>query len=263
MDGERIEKEEFVMIGLLYKEFRLNRITIIGLFAGSIIFLALLVLTTLLSDNKTDDSSSIIVMIGFVYSTIFFMINGAMESGIMESNEKKKWAYFIKSTPETEKGEVGAKYIFVLMCTLGMYFWICLLNSILSDIFDTPFFASPVIYVAMIQLFVKSLQFPMTMRFGGKMGSYIRIAVILVAMVIFGLFALYYKGFSLDGLYEKLMVFYDDIADQSEGKTVTKSHLTVYNIANIFSCFSLVLYYISYKISCRMYLKGVEANYAR
>ena len=263
MDGKRTEKEEFVMIGLLYKEFKQNSFLLLMTWCGSFFLVLLFLLFSFLTNNDDSDVSGYAVIIGFVWSSVFFCILGAAESSFMESSDKKKWAYFVKSTPETEKGEVGAKYLFVLMCTLGMLFWIELLNCILADIIDIPYFADPLIYVAMLQIFIKSLQFPMTMRFGGKMGSYVRIAVILVALVAFGIVALYYKGFTLDGLYSKLMIFYDDIIGQTEGKTVTKSHLTVYSTANILACMSLVFYYISYKISCRMYLKGVEANYAR
>ena len=263
MDSERTEKEEFVMIGLLYKEFKQNSFILLVTWCESIFLVLLFLLFSFLTDNDDSDVSEYAVIIGFFWSSMFFCFLGAAESSFMESSDKKKWAYFVKSTPETEKGEVGAKYLFVLMCTLGMLFWIQLRNGILADVIDIPYFADPLIYVAMLQLFIKSLQFPMTMRFGGKMGSYVRSAVILVALVVFGIVALYYKGFTLDGLYAKLMVFYDDIVGQAEGETVTKSHLMVYSTANILACMSLVCYYISYRISCRMYLKGVEANYAR
>ena len=252
------------MAGLIYKELKINRFPLIMLL---LFFILVPTFTFGISHYSKDNSFPdpvAAILSGLMISILSYMILGVFESGFIESDDKKKWAYFIKSTPQTEKGEIAARYIIVFALTLGLFLLQTLLNLILSAVWtEIPLFTMPVMYVAMIQLIIKSIQFPITLRFGKKTGSSLRAGVILLAMIIFGILILYSKNFSMNIINEKLMLFYEDTLGGGTGNSVPESFIFLQKILNISCIAAPVLYVISYRISCSVYLKGIEANYAK
>lgn len=251
------------MTGLIYKELKINRFPLIMLLLFFIITPTLVFGGSHYSKDNSFPDPVAAILFGLFFCIISYMILGVFESGFIESGDKKVWAYFIKSTPQTEKGEIAARYMIVFALTLGLFLLLTLVNLILSVIWiEIPLFTLPVIYVAAIQLMILSIQFPITLRFGHKTGLYLRVGAILLALIIFGILVLYSKAFSIEKLTEKLMLFYEDILGET-GNTVPKSFIILQKILNTLCIAAPVLYFISYRISCRMYLKGVEANHTK
>ena len=90
-----------------------------------------------------------------------------------------------------------------------------------------------------------ALEMPFCFRFSTKYGSYIRTALVIVlftALAIYGLF------FAPDNMLDPIFEFF-----LSEEKSTG-----YYFFMNGIPLISLLLYYISYRISCRAYLKGAE-----
>ena len=104
--------------------------------------------------------------------------------------------------------------------------------------------------IFMILILKYSVEIPFTLRFGTKAGSYIMTAgyvVLSFGLIIYGLFG----DISFFMENEFMDVFVKTI------EFLTSDTASIIGLG-IFSWVVLILYIVSYKISCKVYKKGVE-----
>ena len=100
------------MLGMLYKEFRLNILSLLIIMGLSLVYMVLF--TFMLSENGLlhdiyiDDISTLIFIIPEM-TTLFLAC--AMAGSSFGGDERKKWAYFTTSLPCDYKTAIGAKYL--------------------------------------------------------------------------------------------------------------------------------------------------------
>ena len=243
------------MNGLLYKEFRQNRfMLLIGI--GIALFMLMLPIQAVLEESGGDEEyfNAYMTIIKLAFSAVVFFLTGSIQTVLFESDERKKWAYFVTSTPECVEGVLWRKYTAVFMLT-GICFIYCF---IVDGVFC--FFApdSSVIVLAIqiiyVQMFLRAIEIPFWVRFGTKRGSMVKAAFVLViifAGIIYALFGDLSIFSSSESLMDKIMGFVDKFM---EGDVPD----WVFLVQGIFPFAAAAMYYFSYKISCRLYLKGVE-----
>ena len=243
------------MNGLLYKEFRQNRfMLLIGI--GIALFMLMLPIQAVLEESGGDEEyfNAYMTIIKLAFSAVMFFLTGSIQTVLFESDERKKWAYFVASTPECVEGVLWRKYTAVFMLT-GICFIYCF---IVDSVFC--FFApdSSVIVLAIqiiyVQMFLRAIEIPFWVRFGTKRGSMVKAAFVLViifAGIIYALFGDLSIFSSSESLMDKIMGFVDKFM---EGDVPD----WVFLVQGIFPFAAAAMYYFSYKISCRLYLKGVE-----
>ena len=126
-----------------------------------------------------------------------------------------------------------------------------LINVIAIDFFhNTSNTQSVSIFLFMLQVFLRSIDLPFTITFGSKAGTNIRI----ISMVSIGFAFLVYALFgdlSIFFTWEDVISFFT--------KTPSAKIIIIISIAEILI---FPVYYLSYRISCRLYLKGVD-NYEK
>lgn len=164
-------------------------------------------------------------------------------SVFFQGDDRKLWAYFTASTSGGIKAFLKSKYTFIIALNC-LYFvcWcitdvgiMCLHNAVSGD--KTGFLFDTGITFFFLVLFLTAIAIPFYIRFGITKGSVIRIiALISITIVICTI----------------IYVFPDEVF----GKIVE----VIKNMMNnkIVALVSLVTMILSYRISCKLFMKGVE-----
>lgn len=245
------------MTGLLYRELKLNRAKMIGFAFGMLIYPVLF--TVLFATNSGETDSILgrlsIVMFGMA-AFIAFLVGGVFQDTMFKDDDRKKWAYYITSTPTGIKGYMGAKYIIALFWSMLTVTLLVLCNSIAIDTnHDVADASSVYIGFFCLQLFLRAVEFPLMARFGGKTGKTVKL-VVLVALAMAGLI---YFLFGDTSAFADMDSFWEKVISAVEDPTSVKKLCLV---ISILMAVVLPLYYLSYRLSVKWYLKGAE-NYAK
>ena len=245
------------MTGLLYRELKLNWVKMIGFAFGMMIYPVLFVVLFATNSGEMDSLTGrlSIVMFGMA-AFIAFLVGGVFQDAMFKDDERKKWAYYITSTPTGIKGYMGAKYIIALFWSMLTVTLLVLCNSIAADTNHEIADAS-VVYVGFlyIQLFMRSVEFPLMARFGGKTGKTAKIVIVVVlamAAFVYFLFGDTSAFADMDSFWEKVISAVEDPASMKKFSLA----------ASIIMAAVMPLYYLSYRLSVKWYLKGAE-NYAK
>lgn len=246
------------MAGLLYKEFILNKTMILSTCIGFLFFTGMWMFPADADSIIGSDELSRSVY-GFMLSlsgVIMYLMIGSIQQSIFMPDERKKWADFIGSTPLSIKGQVASKYIFSLILSFAMLTYLSVILSINAVIQGRDSGVMNVmIIIFILQIYLRSIEFPFIVRFGGKTGNNFRIAISFV--LTFGVIIYY--------LFGDLSIFgtMDEFFDWFFGIISGKGFGNVLSLLTALSPFIAgAMYYISYRISCRLYMKGVE-NYEK
>lgn len=242
------------MAGLIYKEWILNRKAILMLSAVIIFMSSVFAFMPMTEDSviSSDDMSFSMILI-LLYVVIFFFV-GMFQPNIFAVDETKKWACFVTSTPEMSEGQIGAKYIFGMLMSLGAVVWCDILNNIISLIYGSNTVAIVIqlpVIMLFVQFFLRSFEYPFMVRFGSKFGAVYKTGVFFLFIFIL----LVYFLFGDLSLFDSVDTFYEKMLNILSGKGFSDNMLLLLCCMPLLS---MILYYLSYRISCRMYLKGAD-----
>ncbi len=248
-------------VGFLYKEIKQNRAAVIGvalLPLGLMLFAVLIVAAAFAFNRESFDVSYQEVITGKLMLFITLAIGYFMASGVLTSvflgDDKKLWAYFVASTPTGVKGFLYYKYVLCFAMN-GMYMvaWI-FTNSIMNTLqyallgTEAQSMNNIVLAIFFALLFSSAIDIPFIVRFGAKKGNTIKLWVMmaLVSVAIVG-FALLPASIS-DMILEVFVKLYNGKANDVLMLFVSLCPMIV-----------LAAYVLSYKISCKVFMKGVDA----
>lgn len=237
------------MAGLLYKEIILNKKNLIYIALGEL-FTSFLVIGPLIFGNNSKDTEYVMGFFSTFGFFMMFLIMGIMASGIFQMDETKKWAYFISASPLTQTGQIGSKYVFTLLLYIALLVWCDFLTSFSAVLGGTANFAVA-FEMFWITLLANAIEFPFIVRFGSRSGNYVKTAigaaVMLVAFeyLLFGNTSVISDPEKLFGLIEKM----------SDASAMTDISLI---LLAVIPYLSAGLYFLSYRLSCKLYLKGAE-----
>lgn len=222
------------MAGLLYRELIINKKNLLMMALGEIV-VSLLMFCPIFFDGINSDTEILTALLSVVVFIVLFLTLGLMTSSIFETDESKKWAYFITSTPHTDVGHIKEKYIFTLLLYIALFVW-CYFLAVLLAAFGGA---------------ANAIEFPFLVRFGSKAGSHIKTAVMMLLMLI-AFEYIFFGDLSIFGSPEKIYELFEKISDTSLMSDISLVLLAV------FPYISAGLYFLSYKLSCKLYLKGAE-----
>lgn len=244
------------MYGFLYRDIRMARpmliVTCVMLFytIAAPIFAAL----NLISDL---DASSYNFLCMICYSMNLFYAF-FVQNEFHKADEKRLPVCFAISSPAGVSGYVKSKYLsnlivpFVLMCiSLVTDTIACAIIDVGTDeIQPTSFMSLPMLLFQMIIL-LNSIELPFMIRFGVKKGSTLKAGVFLTIIAVAGIYFLF-GDISMFGSMDDFMQFLIDVMNGERGGTTKMA------ISALMPLATLALYYLSYLLSCKLYLKGVE-----
>ena len=242
------------MKGLLYKELMQNKIMLFAVGLCCVFISFFLGIMPFLVENgieKTDDNpATIMMMIMITILNYFFLL--LFQGNFFQTDECKKWAYFIASSPETGVGQVRSKYFLVLILDMSILIWTYFFENIANAIQGTLTGTTSISAILFfVHLFLSAFDIPFMIRFGTKGGNMVHTGLFVLCIAVGGIYFLFGDLTFLDSLDE----VFDKIINFVQGEDVSEwTDL----ILGLFFWITMGCYYLSYRLSCKFYLKGVE-----
>lgn len=246
--------------GFLYKELRQNTKSIFAVIL--LPFFILLLLTVCLAIVSLNESYS---SDGFVVRTVtsssfrilsvgfgFFAVSGLLLS-VFHGDDRKLWAYFTASAPKGVNRFLYSKYVLSFaMC--GIYFVSCYVaENLLATIHwfvlgeEMVSFTSIFVMIFFALIFMNSFSIPLMLRFGEKKGAVINL-IVIICLAIAGMVILTnILEDHPDKVFDWLIGF---LKGEYSGITML--------LLGLYPALSVGAYILSYKISCKIFMKGVN-----
>ena len=244
------------MRGLLYKDLIVMKKDLLMCGAATA-FLSILFFLPwgkwCINDEIVSVESMTYVVIPLVAYSCIYVIISTIQSGIFAQDERKAWSAYITASPLGGNGQILSKYYLTLALSFFCVVWgficdnICMLISGIegsaAGIYMTIFF---------VQIVLRAFEIPFIIRFGEKHGRTYKILIISVIVflgIVYLLFGKLPENMSLDSFFEFLL-------NISENEAVLSDMMLA--VTALFPYVALLMYYVSYKISCKLYQKGVS-----
>lgn len=236
------------MAGLLYKELIINKKSLL-IFLGTVLFISLGTIS-IITGEEVDPERAAGVLPMFYFMIFFF--TGMFQPNIFEPDETKKWAHFMTSTPAMARGQVYSKYMAGFLMSLFSMLWCQVIDMTVSFILGTQSMAMSAVYIFLYaQLFLRAVEYPFIVRFGSKIGSTYKMASFFLVIFIVFVYLLFgdLSMLDTDSLYKTIYGILD-------GSIFSDNVLFVISLCPYLAILS---YYLSYRLSCKFYLKGAES----
>ena len=252
------------MRGLIYKDLYLIKSKVI---AGSVSVLFIILLMYVIYATVIEKVIFLTEMAAIITDLMIVFYVGALSySYIIKADTKKQWGFYGMALPGSAKLIVGAKYMTVFIMYLISYI-ICVLNDLLIGLFfgKAVDMSLLVLMFMLLQMFLNAIEMPLAFRFGTDKAAGIRIFITTVVVLIISIYLLFGNIEWLmaeDGIVKTIIrLFLDDIKPDAISSELQRfiNRLTLINYIEmaVFTHLMVFAYYISYRISCRVFRKGV------
>lgn len=247
------------MLGLLYKDFCVLKRNFLSVAIGALIISCLLFLPWgKIVKEQTMGGVLYAELLTYVHIPLFvyfflFLMVGFLQGVLFPEDERKVWSCYITATPLGYKGQILSKYFMTLALSFAVVVWgyvcdtICMLTS--------GYYGSACgIYLVFfyLQIIMQALEYPFIIRFGHKHGNTYKLLLLVAFFFVIMVYLLFGKlpeNFSMNTIFDFVMKL---LMNETALPTAMMGILAVLPYA------AAILFYLSYKLSCRWYLKGVE-----
>ena len=229
------------MIGYFYKDLLLSKFAILT----QITFLGIISLMSILFATLPQGSLAPLVLLEFCA----FLLTNVINQHLFQADERRTWQYFALSTPQKEQGQIGSKYILVLLVNLVTLLWLLLLDCVFGHMAEKPGLStsSALLLFFSLMLVMDAIEMPFVFRFGSTYGAK-------------------YKGFLLLGIFGVVAIYllYGDISFLRTGDPLSAflgklQGGTLHRFLDLLPYIAVVLYFLSYCLSLKIMKKGIEA----
>ena len=255
------------MQGTVYKELVQNRFFLLcGLFLPPLVYAAAVLMGLIMKAGAgfswTDFLSGFLAD-GVLFRIVLVVLVAAyfgmrlMSAGVFSQDESKRKSVMMAAVPDGTARQIYGKYVVVFM-TYALFY--------VSAFFTDSFFCwivfrvtgettlnmnSLLVLMLFVQMFLRSVDMPFLVRFGSKYGKYVLILFYILAAIVLLITILYVPAFE-----NMIEVIWDWCIRLMNGELEEEALF----IVSLLPPVSIAAYVISYRISCRLWLKGV-ANY--
>ncbi|MGN1135918.1 MAG: ABC-2 transporter permease [Oscillospiraceae bacterium] len=251
------------MYGLLYKELVLNRKSLFALaFVDMLIYVILFFLfgsavkESVFEPSSYSDAADIF---SCIYALLIFIFVLIIQPQIFSTDESKRWGAFISSSPAQESGQIYSKYMFSFVMLIVSYIWSYFAEGIFDAAlsvyygFENDSVLSLNVSFAMVfaVLLLSAVEFPFYVRFGSKIGSSVKMGIFFGIIMLAAVYLLF-GDLSVFGSLDSLWEFLSGVINGEAFGDVAIFVLSLCALG------AFGLYILSFKISCRLYMKGVE-----
>ena len=229
------------MIGYFYKDLLLSKFAILT----QITFLGIISLMSILFATLPQGSLAPLVLLEFCA----FLLTNVINQHLFQADERRTWQYFTLSTPQKEQGQIGSKYILVLLVNLVTLLWLLLLDCVFGHMAEKPGLStsSALLLFFSLMLVMDAIEMPFVFRFGSTYGAK-------------------YKGYVLLGIFGVVAIYllYGDISFLRTGDPLSAflgklQGGTMHRFLDLLPYIAVVLYFLSYCLSLKIMKKGIEA----
>lgn len=242
------------MKGFLYKDFVLYKKALLplGLIAAFVFIVCCGGITGMqvsMGIHSPEDALSLTSIHAIGYFCIFILIT-PLSSSLFTPDEKPTTVGFLFSTPQAAKGQIQSKYFFLLIESLVVLFLCFIVDTIM--IVWVGEYASSASSICLIffclNLILLSIRVPLHVRFGSAMSFPVQIAGIILIT----------SGIIIYALFGNISFFVEGSRSLLDVLTEYFSSEKVVFVLSLIPYISVLMYYLSYRISLALYRKGVE-----
>ena len=194
----------------------------------------------------------------FLILVCFIMLFGLFLLLVVNGDEIKKWAYFVSSTPDGVKAFIYAKYLFVLMsCGLLFlsFFWneaLLITIAYMAYGVEIQSLSDITLILLFFILLLRAIDYPAMMRFGTHLGAKFK-AFVFLGLILVGIIWLLFGPLPED--MESVTAGISRLVSNFlSGQYSEQTELVI----SLLPPAAMLAYYLSYKLSCRFYMKGAE-----
>ena len=252
------------MRGLIYKDLYLVKSKVI---AGSLSILFIILLMYVIYATVGGKVLFPTEMAAVITDLMIVMYVGTLSYGyIIKADTKKQWGFYGMALPGNAKLIVGAKYMTVFIMYLISYI-ICVLNDLMIGLFfgKAVDMSLLVLMFMLLQMFLNAVEMPLAFSFGTDKAAGIRIFITIVIVLIISIYLLFGNIEWLmaeDGLVKTIIRLFSENMDSRAisgelQRFINRLTLINYIEMAVFTHLMVLAYYISYRISCKVFRKGV------
>ena len=234
------------MRGLLYKNFLLYRIGIVVIGCFQAVVSAMILCMTATDLYRPEERTGFSMGLYF----LVFLFSGLLEQQMFTPDEKRTVSSFIISAPGGARGHIQSKYYTILIINLLILNCCFMTDALVCAISGTTIYSIGALCMLFfcVNLLFSAFSIPFYIRFGSALGNGVKYGTLGVVMLIIGVYALFGDISFLFGN--------DPLAAIAEFLSSGNALL----ILSLIPAVSVLLYYVSYRLSLVMYRKGAE-NY--
>ena len=245
------------MIGLIRKDFYLNRKNVIAFLAMSLGYSIMMIVAGFFMRTMV---TPINVQFFSMINTLLFFICSMGIQGIMAGTDMgKKTRYYFCASPTCIKGFVASKYYECFLIGFLLFLYCEVFDLILSAIYGT-LVNSSLIHVALLFMLmaINSITLPFMIGFG-KHGQHIKTAIILFLVVcaaVYGLFGDISYLMKENGVIVLFRHMMENADNESIMAWVLGAAYPLLIFVFLLPHLLILLIYVSYRISCALFRRG-------
>ena len=229
------------MKGWIYKEIRQRWLHLL-----TILFLSIMPFISLRIFEWTFDDDQVYKVFYLAETLAIVAGTGFIQMMMFSGDERKSFGYFTVSTPDGFRAFLFNKYRLILIM-MALFF----IGTVIAGLVYDPYFVGwsiinrvrkALIPVLCIQLIIRAIDIPFVYRFGTQRGNTVKV----ISLILLAFAALI------------MLILTDDMERILDtARSVLKICGSVGSWPVFIAC-SMLIYYLSYRITCCLYLKGVE-----
>lgn len=245
------------MTGYIYKEWKQHQVKILLMLpcAAVVVFFSLFIYMYFYKDSLNEAARHILKEGGtlrIMGTLVGFIAAGALQNAVLKGDDRKLWSLFVTSAPEGYKGFLRIKYelilAMILIMTGGIQLFQALFGAMVADTTGETLPGLDQVYIMLIyvQLFLRAVDLPFIVRFGSRRGSTVKMIILIILAVLITLFVVLDPA----DMASNAIIAVTDLMSRDNGRLMGVLTALLPNLV-------MAAYYLSYRISCRLYLKGV------
>ncbi len=234
------------MRGLLYKEFYQFKLDLYVMAGFFVIFFAMAISSCVV--DQEENPQVLCMTLSLIYFVIIF-IGSILSSEFFTKDEKRPWCNFAFALPQTDKGQVATKYYAVLIWHIVLLFFCFVTDTIAMVVYGNTVASgiSVAVVIFAFRMLVMSFEIPCMVRYGAQTGMNVEGSCVGILFILIGIYALFgdISFFLQENVRDAIFAF-----------------LTSGNVLWILAILPYVAgvaYYVSYRISLKLYRKGAES----
>ena len=255
------------MRGLIYKDLYLqkNKIFILG---GTLIFLILVAFCMTyavpdLSESGGQETAALMMYAGFavVVAVECFVFSATIQSAVMLQDGDLRWKKYAIAMPESVRGVVASKYMTMFIISFCAFVLCCGFDVLLSRGIGA-LAQRWIIYLLLVfcQLFIRAIELPLAFRFGAKNAAAVRILIAVIIVLVIAIYAAFGDiGWIMKegGVAEQFGKVLSSLNNEGASEYIRTLSLKILIFYAMIPHLIVAWYYLSFRISCRVFLKGV------
>lgn len=245
------------MIGLIFKDYYLNRKTMLVFLVMGLAYSGLMILASCFM--RTMNGPIDAQFISMVNTMLLFLCTISVQELVAQSDLGKKTRYYFCASPVSVRGVVASKYYGVFLSGFIVFLYCEIYDLILSMIYGTLVNFS-LIHVAFLfmMMVLQSITLPFFIGFG-KHGAYIKTVIILVTVICVAIYALFGDisyFMEKDGIITVLQNMMEYSDNESILNLILNAAYPMIICLFLLPHLLVLLIYVSYRISCALFRRG-------